>query len=106
MDWIAELRQAFDQLESGGRPQVTFSQMPGLAGELARDFNALAEGLETPAPAPEARERFHRLRNQLAGILAAVHVLRETMELNPEQRAALAHVLEEGKKLEARLRPG
>ena len=86
---------------------MTFSDLPGIAGELGRDFNALADGLEKPAAAaPDARERFHRLRNQLAGILAAVHVLRETTELNAEQRAALAQVLEEGKKLETRLRPG
>lgn len=106
MDWIADLRQAFGELESGGRPHVNFSDLPGIVGELGRDFNRLADGLDKPGAAPDTRERFHRLRNQLAGILAAVHVLRETMELNAEQRAALAHVLEEGKKLEARLRPG
>jgi len=106
MGWIVELRQAFNELEAGGRPRVRFSASPGTVGELGRGFNALADALENPAAAPDARERFHRLRNQLAGILAALHVLGETTELSPEERATLAQVLEEGKKLEARLRPG
>ena len=105
MDWIAELRQAFNQLEAGASAHVSFSARPGTVGELGREFNALADGLEKP-PAADARERFHRLRNQLAGILAALHVLRETAELSSEERATLAQVLEEGKRLESRLRPG
>jgi len=105
MDWIAELHQAFNDLEAGASAHVSFSARPGAVGELGREFNALADGLEKP-PAADTRERFHRLRNQLAGILAALHVLRETAELSSEERASLALVLEEGKRLESRLRPG
>jgi hypothetical protein len=105
MDWIAELRQAFKELEAGGRAQVSFSSRPGTVGEVGREFNALAMGL-AEAASSDTRERMHRLRNQLAGILAALHVLRETAELSKEERVALVQVLEEGKRLEARLRPG
>ncbi|MGH9804565.1 MAG: two-component sensor histidine kinase, partial [Candidatus Acidiferrales bacterium] len=61
MDWVAELRRAFDDLAAGGRARVSFSSRPGTVGELGRGFNALADGLEQP-PAADARERLHRLR--------------------------------------------
>jgi signal transduction histidine kinase len=105
MDWIAELRQAFHELEAGGRARVSFGALPGTVGEVGREFNSLAGALEEP-PGADARERFHRLRNQLAGILAALHVLRETAGLSAEEQASLGQALEDAKRLEMSLRPG
>lgn len=101
-DWVAELRRAFGQLQAGGQPQVSFAAREDAVGELGREFNSLALGWEASAAAEESRERAHRLRNQLAGILAALHVLKETGSFTPDEQASLGQLLEEAKKLDAR----
>lgn len=104
MSWVAELRQAFSHLLAGGPAHVSFAVREDSVGELGREFNSLANGLEQPSSSDGARERLHRQRNQLAGILAALHVLRETGDLTPEEQATLNELLQEAKTLEARWR--
>lgn len=104
MSWAVELREAFTQLQSGGTVQVGFVDAPGLEGELGRELNAFSEELLRAPSEHLSREQRHGLRNRLAGILAAVHVLRETADLTDEDREVLRQALEQAKALDARLR--
>lgn len=104
MSWAVELQEAFAQLQSGGAVQVGFAEAPGLEGELGRELNAFSEELLRSPGDKLSREQRHDLRNQLAGILAAVHVLRETTGLTAEDREVLQQTLEQAKALDARLR--
>ena len=102
MNWAEELRKAFERLDAGEAAQVAFAGRDGFEGELGHDFNEFAaEICELPAGALSREER-HRLRNRLAGILAAVHVLGadEGAELNAENLAAL---VDAAKRIDARL---
>lgn len=105
MSWAAELREAFNALRAGGRPRVGFDGRADTLGEVGREFNALAAELEQVHPNGLTREEAHRLRNRLAGIVAAVQVLRDAGELGPEKQAALSQVLADARALDVRLRP-
>lgn len=104
MSWITELREGFGALHAGGQPRVAFASREDTVGELGREFNALAAGLEQAGPNGLSREQTHTLRNRLAGILAALHVLRDSGELAAEEQAALSQVLGTARQLDARLR--
>ncbi len=106
MSWAVELREAFAQLQSGGAVQVGFAGREGLEGELGCELNAFSEELLRSPGDNLSREQRHGLRNRLAGILAAVHVLRETTGLTAEDREVLQQTLEQAKALDARLRGG
>jgi hypothetical protein len=106
MSWAVELREAIAQLQSGGAVQVGFAGVAGLEGELGRELNTFSEELRRMPGDNLNREQRHDLRNRLAGILAAVHVLRETADLATEDREVLQQALEEAKALDARLRGG
>lgn len=105
MSWIVELCQAFSQLQAGGTARVSFATREDTVGELGREFNALAAALRETGSNGLSRERAHRLRNQLAGILAALHVLGEAGELTAEEQAGLRQLRREAQKLDACLRP-
>jgi len=102
MDWVTELREGFERLLRGGAQLVRFAAETGPQGELGREFNALAAELNGVDPGALTRERLHALRNRLAGILAAVHVLGQ--ELGAEQQAELKRVIEEARRVDAALR--
>ena len=104
MSWMSELRQGFNRLQSGRNPRVDFSDRTDTVGEIGREFNALAAGLEHLGANGLTREQAHSLRNRLAGILAALHVLMETTALNDDQQAALSQALAEARQLDTRLR--
>lgn len=104
MSWAAELREAFSRLQAGGHPRVGFAGREDTVGEIGREFNHLTAGLEQLAPNGLTRDKAHSLRNRLAGILAALHVLKETGGLSAKEQAALSQVLEEARQLDSRLR--
>ena len=103
MSWVVELREAFAQLQSGGLVRVGFAGREGLEGELGSELNAFSEELLRSPDDNLSREQRHDLRNRLAGILAAVHVLRETTDLTAEDKEVLQQTLEQAKALDARL---
>lgn len=107
MDWVAELRRKFQQVRAGlaARP-VSFAARADLIGEVGREFNALLAALQPTEPRALSRDQAHVLRNHLAGILAALHVLREDGSLSRDQQAHLQKVIEEGRRLDAGLRTG
>lgn len=102
MDWVSELREGFERLRQGGAQPVRFAAEAGPRGELGREFNALAAELNGVDSSELTRERLHALRNRLAGILAAVHVLGQ--ELGAEQQVQLKKVIEEARRVDAALR--
>jgi signal transduction histidine kinase len=104
MDWVSELRQGFRALPAGAVLSVSFADRSDTIGEVGREFNALAAELGRMPPNEMSRERAHALRNRLAGILAALHVLNATGALDPAQQAALQETVEEAKRLDAALR--
>ncbi len=104
MSWAAELRQGFNRLQSGRHPRVGFADRTDTVGEIGREFNALAAGLEQAGANGLTREQAHDLRNRLAGILAALHVLKESGALTNDQQAALSQALAEARQLDTRLR--
>jgi adenylosuccinate lyase len=102
MNWLEELEEAVGRLRAREHARVGFEGAAGTVGALGREFNALAEELE---PAGDLnREQAHRLRNRLAGILAALHVLGESDELPADGAARLARIRTAAAELEARLR--
>ena len=103
MDWVSELRQGFRALPAGAVPSVSFAARGDTIGEVGREFNALAAELSRSA-GEITREQAHSLRNRLAGILAALHVLGATGELTPAQQTALQETVEEARRLDATLR--
>ena len=103
MDWVSELRQGFRALPAGVVPSVSFADRGDTIGEVGREFNALAAELARPG-GEMTREQAHRLRNRLAGILAALYVVGATGALDPAQQAALQETVEEAKRLDAGLR--
>lgn len=105
MSWVAELRAAFSQVQVGGCPRVAFADREDTVGELGREFNALAAGLEQASPQGLTREQAHSLRNRLAGILAVLQLLRESGDLTRPDQAAVQEVFENARHLDARLRP-
>lgn len=105
MNWVEELRQAFSRLQAGEEAQVSFAEQDGVAGEAGREFNALAAAW-VAAGGAWSREELHRQRNRLAGILAVVQVENATGRLGPAEKEAVDALLEEARKLEARLRQG
>ncbi len=106
MSWAAELRQAFDRLEARQPSRVGFSDRAGPVGEVGREFNALAADLEHRPSEGLSRDQAHRLRNRLAGILAALQVLEASGELSAEENRAVSRVLATARQLDARLRAG
>ncbi len=102
MNWAEELRRAFERLDAGEAAQVDFAGRDEFEGELGGDFNEFAAEIGGLPPGPLPREERHRLRNRLAGILAAVHVLGngEGAELNAEDLAAL---VDAAKRIDVRL---
>lgn len=103
MGWATELQNAFQRLETGQPVRVEFAGRPGLEGELGRELNNFAEQWRKLPPGDLSRELRHSLRNRIAGILAAVHVLRETSQLPEQDQEALRQSLEVAQKLDARL---
>jgi hypothetical protein len=104
MDWAGELREAFDRLCAGQEARVEFSARTDRVGTLGQEFNALAVELEGLTVDDLTRERAHGLRNRLAGILAALHVLRMSNELTREEQTALEQVVESARQLDERFR--
>jgi len=104
MDWAGELREAFGRLRAGEQARVGFASRVDRIGELGQEFNALAEDLRSPGLDALTRERAHGLRSRLAGILAALHVLRMSDELTSEEQRTLAQVVETARQLDERLR--
>ncbi len=104
MDWVSELRQGLRALPAGAVSPVSFAERGDTIGEVGREFNALAAELGRMPAGEVGRERAHSLRNRLAGILAALHVLAATGELTAAQQAALPETVEEAKRLDATLR--
>lgn len=85
---------------------VSFADREDTVGEVGREFNTLAAELGRTAPQGLSREQAHALRNRLAGILAALHVLEAGGGLDAEQRARLGDVVQEARTLDATLRAG
>lgn len=104
MSWMSELRQGFNRLQSGRHPRVDFADRSDTVGEIGREFNALAAGLEQGGANGLTREQAHSLRNRLAGILAALHVLKESGALTANEQATLSQTLAEARQLDPRLR--
>lgn len=105
MDWVTELREKFEQVRGGGGAvSVSFAARPDLIGELGREFNALAGELAPIPPPALTREQAHSLRNHLAGLLAALHVLKEGGTLSADEQQRLAEVVEEARALDTSLR--
>jgi len=104
MDWAGELREAFGRLQAGEHACVAFASRVDRIGELGQEFNALAEELRSPGLDALTRERVHSLRSRLAGILAALHVLRMSDELTSEEQSTLAQVIETARQVDERLR--
>lgn len=104
MSWVTELREAFSRLRAREHAHVGFVELGGTVGELGREFNALAETLAQGSANGLTRAEAHALRNRLAGILAALHVLRESDELAAAEKDTLGRILEEAKDLDASLR--
>lgn len=106
MSWAAELCRAFRELHAGGRPRVGFAGRDDTVGDVGRAFNALAAELEQVGANGLTRAHAHRLRNRLAGILAALHLLAESGALTADQQAGLQEIIQEARTLEtAALRP-
>lgn len=103
MNWAMELREAFARLAAGETATVSFAGRPGMTGEVGREFNALAGALRQTGAQPLTRDQAHALRNRLAGILAAVHMLGDTAVLTDEEQGAVKQALQEAQKLDARL---
>ena len=105
MDWVSELRQKFRQLptQAGAVTPVSFGDRDDTVGELGREFNTLAAELSRITPRELTREQAHGLRNRLAGILAALHVLEAEGTLSPDQRRQLREVVEEARRMDAAL---
>ncbi|MFQ5723575.1 MAG: hypothetical protein ACE5G6_03710 [Terriglobia bacterium] len=106
MNWATELRDAFRELEAEQPARVQFAERADPLGELGREFNTLAQDWRQRGPDGLTRQQAHRLRNRLAGILAALQVLRANRELPAEEEAALRQVLDLAKQLDVRLRAG
>lgn len=111
MSWATELTEALGRLASGPagggagqRPQVSFTTGDSTVAEVGREFNLLAAELTSAPPGALTRELRHRLRNRLAGILAAVTVLRETGGCTPDEQAALEPLRAAAQRLDARLK--
>lgn len=104
MGWPRELQQALEKLQAGSLAEVGFAGHTGLEGELGSEWNRFAGEMVRLPGGKLSREQRHDLLNQLAGILAAVHVLRETATLTEEDREALQRTIEDAKKIEAQLR--
>lgn len=104
VDWVAELRQAFGRLRAGQEAHVSFIRREDTVGEIGRAFNALAAELGQATSQQRTRAQIHALRNRLAGILAALHVWRETAGVSATEAAALGELLEEAKKVDADLK--
>lgn len=104
MNWAAELANAFERLEADHSARVDFSDRPDTVGEVGREFNTLAAEWQRRAPEGLSRDHAHRLRNRLAGILAALQVLEASGELSAEENRALAGVRATAKQLDACLR--
>ena len=102
MNWAEELQRAFVQLDRGEVVRVAFAEHDGFEGELGQDFNEFAEEIGGLPPGPLSREERHRLRNRLAGILAAVHVLGSGAGAAPNGDE-LAKLAEAAKRIDARL---
>lgn len=104
MEWLAELREGFRRIrQAQAAARVSFAARANGIGEIGREFNALAEALEQQGSNRLAREQVHRLRNRLAGILAALHVLGEGSAGGPGQADQLEHIVEEARKLDQEL---
>lgn len=99
-EWAQELRQALAGLTRGASPRVGFADREDLVGELGREFNALSAELQHTQGDSLSRERAHRLRNRLAGLLAALHVLKESAG----QPAVCEEAIALARELDARLR--
>lgn len=104
MSWTLELRQALAALRAGHAARVEFGGQPGKVGEIGQEFNQLAAALEQRGPNGWSREQAHALRNRLAGLLAALHVLRITAPLSPEEQDALSAIVLDAKELDSQLR--
>ena len=102
MSWARELLQAFEQLQAGNLAEVVFACKPALEEELGREWNSFAERIVQLRGKKLTREQRHDLWNQLAGILAAVHVLSGPATFAEADRSAVRQILAEAKKLEAR----
>ena len=106
MSWTTELRQAFAALRAGASARVSFADRDDRIGDLGREFNRLAESLAGKGPDGFTREQAHALRNCLAGILAALHVLRLTSGVSAEEEETLVRIAAEAKELDTHLRAG
>lgn len=105
MDWVTELREKFQQVRGqGGQVSVSFATRSDLVGELGREFNALADELGPVRAQALTREQAHNLRNRLAGVLAALHVLQEAGTLSADEQQRLQEVVEEARALDSNLR--
>ena len=102
MTWVEELREAFERLAAGEVARVEFVSGDGLEEELGRDFNDFAVEIRELPAGPLTREERHRLRNRLAGILAAVHVLGSGEGAEPSGND-LAKLAEAAKRIDVRL---
>lgn len=103
MSWATELRTAFRRLQTGNPQRVGFADQPGLAGALGREWNLFVEAVPQWPVADLTRQQRHDLRNRLAGILAAVHVLHQSVPLRTEDEEALRQAIEEARTVDARL---
>lgn len=104
MTWVGELRDAFGRLLEGERPRVGFAAPGTTIGEVGNEFNALVDDVQRLASGGWTREDAHSVRNRLAGILAAIHVLAETNELPAEEKELVKELQESAKALDASLR--
>ena len=102
MNWAEELQRAFMRLDKGEAVRVAFAERDGFEGELGQDFNEFAEEIRGLPAGPLTREERHRLRNRLAGVLAAVHVLGSEESAEPGGNE-LAKLAEAAKRIDIRL---
>ena len=98
------MRDALRLLGQGTSARVDFAGRGELEEELGREFNDFAGELGRLPAGPLSRERRHALRNRLAGILAAVHVLRESGGLAEGEKEAVRESLIAAEKIDLRLR--
>lgn len=107
VDWASELREGLQQLlRPGGTIAVSFAARADVVGELGREFNALAAEWTAAAPNGLSRAQAHALRNRLAGLLAALHVLATTGGLSAPEQGELEEAVEAGRRLDTLLRGG
>ena len=104
MSWAGELRDALRRLGQGAPGRVDFTGRGELVEELGREFNDFTGEMGRLPAGPLSRDQRHALRNRLAGILAAVHVLRESGGLAEGEEEAVRQSLIEAEKIDLRLR--